>query len=215
MTTIHDDRPHPIPPFAYLRYKENYFFIIMNPENQVFGISHINNEPLFNRSRFTLNMNVRGKQYAYTNETPLPTEFAMAEQLTDGKLTLRFLEPHRKFELDYDGSDLAVNAVFEARRPTFDFSACKTAAPDLPSFQEVMTLGLNMPYNHQQQSMTTRGRIVLKSTAGAQPLEFGGWGYRDHSWSMRTDNIVRRHFWTGLNFRPSGCNRGYQVSPTA
>ena len=38
MTTMHDDLPHPIPPFAYLRYKENYFFILIAPDQDVFGI---------------------------------------------------------------------------------------------------------------------------------------------------------------------------------
>jgi hypothetical protein len=86
--------------------------------------------------------------------------------------------------------------VFEARRPTFDYGACRTAAPDMPSFQEVMTMGLNLPFNHQQQSLTVRGRIV----AGGVAVELNGWGYRDHSWVFRGDSVVARHFWTGLNF---------------
>lgn len=200
MTTIHDDRPHPIPPYAYLRYKENYFFIVMDPEREVFGISHFNNEPLFDRARFTLNLNIRGQHFAYANETPMPKEFEMASELSDGKLTIRFVEPHQRFDMSFEDDNLSLDVVFEARLPTFDFAPCRTAAPDMPSFQEIMTLGQNMPFNHQQQSLTSRGRIVLKSDRGDESIELNGWGYRDHSWSMRTDNIVRRHFWTGLNF---------------
>jgi hypothetical protein len=196
MTSLHDDRPHPIPPFAYLRYKENYFFIIMDPEGGVFGVAHFNNEPLFNRSRFTLNLNIHGKNFAYANETPIPEKFAMADTLSDGTLSLKFVEPHRRFDMSYHGEDLSAEVVFEARRPTFDYAACRTAAPDLPSFQEIMTFGLNLPFNHQQQSLTVRGRIVVKGTT----IDLNGSGYRDHSWVFRTDNVVRRHFWTGLNF---------------
>ena len=198
MTTMHDDRPHPIPPHAFLRYKENYFFIIKDPERGVFGISHLNNEPLFDRSRFTLNLNIGGQQFAYAGETPIPKDFEMAEQLSDGKLTVRFTEPHKRFDMIYRGDDLDLDIVFEARFHTFDFAACKTAAPENPSFQEVMTLGTNLPYNHHQQALTSKGRIVLKQSG--RTIEVNGLGYRDHSWAVRTDSAVRRHFWNGLNF---------------
>ncbi len=200
MTTLHDDRPHPVPPFAFLRYKENYFFIIMDRANEIYGVSHLNNEPLFNRSRFSLNLSVRGQPLRHSAEVPLPADFPGSSILTDGRLSLRFLEPHRRFMLDFDGEDFAAHIEFEARRPTFDFVACKSAAPDMPSFQEVMTLGLNLPYNHQQQSMRTRGSVTVKTGGRAQTHAVDGLGYRDHSWSMRTDNIPRRHVWTGLNF---------------
>jgi hypothetical protein len=36
MSMIHDDRPHPVPPTACLRYKENRFFVIMDTKNSVF-----------------------------------------------------------------------------------------------------------------------------------------------------------------------------------
>jgi hypothetical protein len=75
MTTTHDDRPHPVPPFAFLRYKENYFFIVMDQRNDIYGIAHLNNEPLFNRSRFTFNLNVKGQAFRYANEVPLPANF--------------------------------------------------------------------------------------------------------------------------------------------
>ena len=30
--SLHDDLPHPVPAFAQLRYKENWFFILLAPE---------------------------------------------------------------------------------------------------------------------------------------------------------------------------------------
>ena len=45
MTVRHDDLPHPVPPFAYLRWKENWFFIIMDAEHDVHGVVHLNYEP--------------------------------------------------------------------------------------------------------------------------------------------------------------------------
>jgi len=200
VTTNHDDRPHPVPPYAYLRWKENYFFIVMDRENETYGISHLNNEPLFNRSRFALNFSLQGQPFRYASEVPFPTDFDSAPTLTDGKLSLHFREPHRRFDLNYEGDDLHAAITFEARRPTFDFVACRSAAPELASFQEVMTLGLNLPYNHQQQSMKVSGTITVRSGGRERRIVLNGLGYRDHSWSMRTDNISRRHVWTGLNF---------------
>jgi hypothetical protein len=199
VTTTHDDRPHPVPPYAFLRWKENYFFIVMDREREVYGVSHLNNEPIFNRSRFSLHLSVRGRQLRYASETPFPVAFAGASELSDGKLTVFFREPHRRFELVLRGEEFSAEVVFEARRPTFDFVACKAAAPELPSFQEVMTFGLNLPYNHQQQSLRTSGTVVLHG-ARDERIALDGLGYRDHSWSMRTDNISRRHVWSGLNF---------------
>ena len=200
MTTNHDDRPHPVPPYAYLRWKENYFFIVMDRENETYGISHLNNEPLFNRSRFALNFSLQGQPFRYASEVPFPADFDSAPTLTDGKLSLHFREPHRRFDLNYEGDDLQAAITFEARRPTFDFVACRSAAPEQASFQEVMTLGLNLPYNHQQQSMKVSGTITVRSGGRERKVVLNGLGYRDHSWSMRTDNISRRHVWTGLNF---------------
>jgi hypothetical protein len=200
VTTNHDDRPHPVPPYAWLRWKENYFFIVMDRENEVYGISHLNNEPLFSRSRFALNLVVQGQPLRYASEVPFPADFDSAPVLSDGKLSLHFREPHRRFDLDFEGEDFGAAIRFEARRPTFDFVACRSAAPEQPSFQEVMTLGLNLPYNHQQQSLKVTGTVTVRTSGRERRILLDGLGYRDHSWSMRTDNISRRHVWTGLNF---------------
>lgn len=207
MPTAYDDRPHPVPPVAFMRYKENYFFIVMDAAAGVHGISHINNEPLFNRTRFALHLSVRGRPYHYASEVTLPAQFEGAAELTDGRYAIKFVAAHKRFELTCRGEDFAVDLVFEARRPTFDFQFCKAAAPENPSFQEVMTLGLNLPYNHQQQSLTSAGTVTIRQDGRDETIRVNGLGYRDHSWSMRSDNISRRHFWTGHNLpgRAIGC----------
>ena len=45
MPAAHDDLPHPVPPIAYLRWKENWFFIAMDPVSEVHGVVHFNFEP--------------------------------------------------------------------------------------------------------------------------------------------------------------------------
>lgn len=198
MTTIHDDRPHPIPPFAYLRYKENYFFILFSEVSDVYGVIHLNFEPGFNKARFTCNLTVRGKLYKYENATEFPAEFELSEQLSDGRLTLKFIAPHQQFDFTFNSDEIEMEASFTRRQPTFDYSACRTAAPEMSSFQEVLTYGLNLPYNHQQQGLNLSGSLTLKESG--ETLVLDGTGYRDHSWVMRADAAVARHSWCGINF---------------
>jgi len=196
MTTVHDDFPHPIPPLAYLRYKENYFFIIMAPENSVHGIVHLNFEPGQDRARYSCHLSVQGKACHYVSETALPEKFEMARTIGDGKIQLSFIKPHEQFDLSLNSDDLTFKLTFEKSLPTFDYAPCRAANPETPSFQEVMTLGTNLPYNHQQQALTVNGTVI---TDGNE-ITISGKGYRDHSWCVRTDNIVASHTWSGHHF---------------
>ncbi|WP_162806310.1 hypothetical protein [Sphingosinicella terrae] len=195
--TNHDDLPHPVPPLAFLRWKENYFFIILSPDSGIFGLVHLNFEPGFARARFTCNLSIEGQVVQYSNTTDFPADFEMSRSLGDGRISLTFVQPHGRFDLAVRTDEVALDAVFEARFPTYDYAASKTAAPETPSFQEVMTLGTNLPYNHQQQSLSVRGSV--RRLADAKAFDIAGYGYRDHSWCMRTDNIVSEHSWCAFN----------------
>jgi hypothetical protein len=199
MTTSHDDLPHPVPPLAFLRWKENYFFIVIDPLREAFGVAHFNFEPGFDRARLSCNFNVRGKPYKYGNQTPFPERFEMARELGDEHLRLAIDESHTRFRLDFSSQPVEFNLVFEKRLPSFDFNACRYAAPELPSFKELMTLGTNLPFEHLQQAMRVTGS--MRSRVDSFELAIDGYGYRDHSWCMRSDNLVSHHTWSGLNFR--------------
>jgi hypothetical protein len=68
--TLYDDCPHPVPAFAYLRYKENWLWHFMDVDNQVFGTSHFSYEPLFERGRMSCMVSVKGTTHKYANEIP-------------------------------------------------------------------------------------------------------------------------------------------------
>lgn len=196
MTTMHDDLPHPVPAFAQLRYKENYFFILIAPQSDAFAVIHLNHEPGHDRARYVANLEIAGRSFRYANQTAFPATFEFARQIGDGKLSLHFAEPHKRFDLSLITDELDLSLTFTARQSTFDYSACRTSGNPAASFQEVMTLGLNLPYNHQQQSLDVAGQA---SFDGKIHLITGS-GYRDHSWVMRHDSGVLTHNWCGLNF---------------
>lgn len=197
MTTIHDDLPHPVPAFAQLRYKENYFFILLAPDSDAFGVIHLNHEPGHDRARYTANFEIAGQSIRYANVTPFPTDLALAKTIGDGALTLHFAAPHARFDLSLKTADIDMELVFTRRQPTFDYAACRTAGSTSASFQEVMTLGLNLPYDHQQQALDATGTVRL---ADGRRIAIAGSGYRDHSWVMRADAGSLEHSWCGLNF---------------
>lgn len=196
MTTLQDDLPHPVPDYAHLRYKENYFFIILAEAQGVFGAIHLNHEPGFDRARYTCNLSIRGRRIDYHNQTAFPERFALERRIGDGVLELAFAEAHKRFELSLDAPEVGLALTFTARQPTFDYAACRTAGNPAPSFQQINTLGLNLPYNHQQQSLNVTGQV----TVDGEVIEIAGSGYRDHSWVMRADSTIAQHSWCGFNF---------------
>lgn len=195
--TLHDDLPHPVPAFAQLRYKENWFFILLAPDSDAFGVIHFNHEPAFDRARYTANFEIAGQSIRYADTAPFPEDFAFAGRIGNGALDLRFAEPGKRFELALKTPEIDLDLVFTARQGVYDYAASRSCGNAAPSFQEVMTLGLNLPYNHQQQALDATGTARL---ADGRVLAIAGTGYRDHSWVMRADAGSLEHSWCGLNF---------------
>ena len=195
------DRPHPVPPLAYLRYKENWFFLILDPEHQVFGAIHVNSEPGFDRLRFACHLRVQGELIAYGSQVSFPKNFAHAAQLGDGCFEVRFVEAREQIEISLHNDTVDLEATFRARAPQFDFRDYDDLNPDKATVAEVMTLGTGQQHVHQQQAMTSRGHLTVKSgPLAGHSTEIAGQGYRDHSRAVRCDTMVARHTWTGLLF---------------
>ena len=201
MPVTHDDMPHPVPPIAYLRYKENWFFLILDPEHEVFGAIHIVGEPGFDRIRFSVNLRIAGELITYTNTIDFPRDFGGSAELGDGRFRVRFVTAHERIELSLDSDDVHLETTFTARSPLFDFNDYTAANPGVPSLAEITQFGANQQCVHQQQGMRVAGKVSVKTgeLAGRDfPIE--SYGYRDHSRMVRCDNMTRNHFWTGMHF---------------
>jgi hypothetical protein len=201
MSTVHDDTPHPIPPTAYLRYKENWLFILMDVDHGVFGIAHFNHEPGFDRARFSCNLMVRGQLFKYGNQVAFPANFAFSRQIGDDKLIVTFVEPYEQMHLSLSSDEIVLDVSFRRHAPPFDFEAYEAANPDVPKTQEVIGLATNQEFHHQTQAMTIEGTLRIKSGESSKEIiPLKGLGYRDHSRGVRADNILLRHVWTYLHF---------------
>jgi hypothetical protein len=171
MNTIHDDFPHPIPAYAHLRYKENWFFVIMCPEHDIFGGLHFNNEPGFDRTKIHLDLLVKGKRVTYYNVVPISPKFGTEPFVSDGVATMAVHESHKSFSIVMKTDDLDLDLKFVAR--------------------------LNTPRENLEQPMTVTGSVRTGTDAA---LRFEGPAWRDHSWGFRADNIVGWHTWSVINF---------------
>ncbi|MET0657199.1 MAG: hypothetical protein ABW110_03450 [Steroidobacteraceae bacterium] len=201
MSLVHDDMPHPVPPIAYLRYKENWFFLIMDQKNSVFGAIHVVSEPGFERIRFACHLNIKGEMLKYGSEVPFPEKFSFAKELGDGKFTVRFVKAHEQIDIELHNEDVDMKVSFLKRAPLFDFQEYDFANPGKVTVQEIVNFSTHQQYVHQQQGLFTRGSVAVKTGAMAgKTFTVDGLGYRDHSRSVRCDNMTLKHFWTGLLF---------------
>ena len=197
MTTLQGDYPHAVPAIANLRWKENWLFVAMAPRQLFYGLVHLNAEPAFGRMRITCNLSIDGRAHRHAGEIAFPADWEGRRDLGDEQVTVRFREPHRHFEVELRLPELQARWNLRARHPTFDFAACRSAAPENPSFKELMTLGTNLTHEHHQQALTLTGTL---STASGTMLAVEGLGYRDHSWCMRADSQIAEHTFSALIF---------------
>jgi hypothetical protein len=201
MPVTHDDLPHPVPPIAYLRYKENWFFLILDQRNDVFGAIHVVGEPGFDRIRYSVNLRIAGELIAYGNQLPFPLDFAQSPELGDGRFAVRFVKAHEQIDLSLDSDDVQLAVSFTARAPMFDFADYSHANPEAVSLAEITQFASNQQSVHTQQGMHAKGQVAVKTgTLAGQSFTIDGRGYRDHSRMVRCDNLTRNHFWTGLHF---------------
>ncbi|HKQ83379.1 MAG TPA: hypothetical protein VJS42_14400 [Steroidobacteraceae bacterium] len=201
MLTTHDDVPHPVPPTAYLRYKENWFWIFVDVRNQIFGMAHFNYEPGFGRARVSCNLLVRGELHQYGNEIPFPENFAYSKEIGDDKLKVRFVEAHTEFGFSLANDALNFQVTLRKHAPTFDYEAYTAANPEKPTVKEAATLGTNTCFHHQQQALTMKGTLEMKTgKLKGEKFNIDAMAYRDHSRAIRCDNMTLKHTWSFLYF---------------
>jgi hypothetical protein len=201
---LHEDYPHTIPTRAYLRWKENYFWVFMDPDRDICCLAHVSSEPTFDRAFASFTLLHRGQKISSAKEVALPKPFEHQKELTFGNLTLRFLQPQRRFQVVFEDDRLAVTLDLQSRMHLFDFQACADVNPDQVSISE-NTAYARGDFRHQGQCVQGTGKVAFKTGEWAETaIDLDGIGYRDHSWGMRNDQLTLEHNWSFFNFPSSG-----------
>ena len=201
---LHEDYPHTVPTRAWLRWKENYFWVFMDPERDICCLAHCTAEPTFERAFASFTILHKGKKVSSAKEVPMPSPFEHARDLSYGDLRLQFLEPQKSFKVTFEDDAVSAELDFSARMHLFDFQACSDVNPDQYSVSENTAFARN-EFRHQGQCLTGKGRIVFKGGDFAgTAVDVDGTGYRDHSWGMRNDQLTLEHNWSFFNFPSMG-----------
>ncbi len=166
-------------------WKENWYFNFIDRENNAWGINHISLERHKESGRFSAFHVVDGEILMYLNPIPLTEDFT---ELTDGKLRVEFLEPHKRFRLTFQGPNHSVDLTYLARFDVFDYAAAggKSLEGDKNS----------MSINHYEQAMTVNGTLTKDGVS--RPIAC--LGHRDHSWGYRDETNVAGWNWIAVQF---------------
>lgn len=201
---LHEDYPHTVPARAWLRWKENYFWVFMDPDRDICCLAHSTMEPTFERAFASFTVLHKGQKLISGKEVPMPSPFEHQKHLNLGGLILDFLEPQAAFRVAYEDDHVSAVLHFTRRMHLFDFQACADVNPDWFSVSENTAFERNS-FRHQGQCMAATGRIEFKTGEFAgTSINVDGTGYRDHSWGMRNDQMTLDHNWSFFNFPDSG-----------
>jgi hypothetical protein len=189
-----------VPTRAWLKWKENWFWVFMDPERDVCCLAHTTCEPTYGKAFASFTLLHGGRSFGSAKEVPLPEPFEHSKELRLEQLTVRFLEPQSAFQVTFDGAEIEATLNFRRRMHLFDFLACADVNPDLFSISENTGFGRG-EFRHQGQSITGTGTIRFKTGDFAgKEIAVDGLGYRDHSWGLRNDALTLDHNWTFINF---------------
>ncbi|MFT4054501.1 MAG: hypothetical protein QM681_08335 [Novosphingobium sp.] len=201
---LHEDYPHTVPARAWLRWKENYFWVFMDPERDLCCLAHSTIEPTYERAFASFTVLHKGRTLVSGKEVAMPAPFEHQKRLVLSGLTLNFLKPQTEFLIEFEDENVAAALTFTRRMHLFDFQACADVNPDWFSVSENTAFERNS-FRHQGQCMNAAGRVSFKTGEFAgTTLDVEGSGYRDHSWGMRNDQMTLDHNWSFFNFPSMG-----------
>lgn len=178
---IHDDYPRN----EEKAWKENWYFNFIDRKNNAWGINHISLERHKQSGRFSAFHVVDGEILMYVNFLPLGEDF---RELTDGKLRVEFVEPHKKFRLTLDGPNHSVDLTYLARFEVFDYIPPEARSPQGDK--------RSLAINHYEQALTVTGTL----TKDGQTRPISCFGHRDHSWGYRDESNIAGWNWVAVQF---------------
>lgn len=199
MITPQDDFPHPIPPQAFMTWKENWVWPAVDRDNRASALFHVSLRPVLGEGIFTAKFQVDGHQFRHVSRSPVPRDLRDLHPVADGHVSITIEEPGQRFRLQHESDEIRADLVYTARWPAWDFED-----PSAPRV-EGSTLGdignVVFPFHHMEQALDVAGTLeILAGPLEGRTVEFSGWGNRDHSWGFRDDFQFRHHHWLCASF---------------
>jgi hypothetical protein len=192
-----DDFPHPVPPQAFMTWKENWVFPAVDRDHRSSVLFHVSLRPVQGEGIFTAKFHVDGTDHRHVSRSPIPRNLDTLHPIADEHVRFTIVKPGQEFRLQHSGDTIDADLTYRARWPVWDFK-------DGPRVQG-STLGeignTVFPFHHVEQALTVSGTLTI--TAGhdaGRVIEFSGYGNRDHSWGFRDDFQFRHHHWLCANF---------------
>jgi len=184
----------PVPPqdeFVHLNYprgdalpwKENWYFNFMDLQTNAWGANHISLQRHKQKGAFMAMHVVDGETLFYRNEIDLAEDFA---ELTDGRLSISILEPHRSHRVTFRGEKHDIDLAYEARFDVFDYEQRGKGFKDTKS----------LAIEHYEQGMAVKGTL----TKNGETRQIAGLGHRDHSWGYRNEENLAGWNWVAAQF---------------
>jgi len=166
-------------------WKENWYFNFIDRENNAWGINHISLERHKQQGRFMAAHVVDGEILMHVDFIPLTEDF---REITDGKLRVEFVEPHKEFRLTLNGPNHSVDLTYLARFDVFDYGE--------KGDQTVRGDKSSMSISHYEQGLTVKGTLTKDGTT--RPISC--FGHRDHSWGYRDETNIAGWNWIAVQF---------------
>jgi hypothetical protein len=198
MVRPEDDYPHPVPPQAFMTWKENWVFPAVDTERRVASLFHFSLRPAHGEGIFTAKFCIEDWEHRYVGRSPVPRDLTELVPVQNEKIVFEVVEPARQFRITYRSDELDADVLYTARFPTWDFDDNALAPGDSPLGERGRGV---FHFHHYEQGLRHEGTVTLKAGPRAgETIELAGYANRDHSWGWREDLTFNHHHWLCASF---------------
>ena len=168
MISAQDEERHAAGPGEL--WNESYYFNFYDAQNREGGVTRIGLEENLKKSNVWCLLIKDGRPSYQRFLLNLPyNQACFDEGITVGGLTLRMLEPLKRFKVTFEDHDTQLDLLWEGFHPVKHLGENGEGLPE------------NMATGHYEQSGLVTGAFVVKG----KTFDFQGVGARDHSWGIR------------------------------
>jgi hypothetical protein len=198
VVTPEDDFPHPVPPQAFMLWKENWVWPAIDTENRVASLFHFSLRPGLGEGIFTAKFSIDGWEHRYVGRSPVPPDLTQFVPVQNERIVFEVVEPGTKFHITYRSDELDADITYTGRWPAWDLDD----SPIAPGDSILGERGRHIfHFQHYEQALLHEGTLTVKAGPRAgETIEISGYSNRDHSWGWRQDLTFRQHHWLCASF---------------